>query len=138
MSVDTRMEHIMTLLESPLTLEAMQWARLDYIDNVRPIDDTDAPCLEEIRQVLERHGALSRFGVALLHSHFEVAADEMMLETTDTVKRVHLVQPVKRADVEAEGFTVQTTIVGFDEHGFHQNCGCRPMVQGHGHPNITV
>jgi hypothetical protein len=120
-----------------VNLEVMQWSKLDYIDDVRPIDDSDGACLEEIRQVLQRHGALARFGVSLLHSHFDLADDEMMLETTDQDKREHLVRPVKRSWLESEGFTVQTTVVCFDEYGYHQNCGCAPMTQGHGHPNTS-
>lgn len=116
-----------------IKLDVMQWGKLDYIDDVKPIDDADAPCLEEIRQVLEKHGALTRFGVSLLHSHFDLAEDEMMLETTDQDKREHRVRPVKRAWLEAEGFAVQTTIVSFDENGYHQNCGCAPLTSGHAH-----
>ncbi len=116
-----------------ITLEVMQWSRLDYIDDVRPIDESDAACLEEIRQVLEKHGALSRFGLTLLHSHFDLADDELMLETTDQQKREHRVRPVKRSWIEAEGFSVQTTVVSFDENGYHQNCGCAPLTSGHAH-----
>ena len=56
----------------PVHVAAMQWAVLDHIADVRPIDDSDAACLNEIREVLEKHNALQRFGVSLLHRHFEV------------------------------------------------------------------
>jgi hypothetical protein len=124
---------IQVLDTNSISLEVMQWSRLEPIDDVKPIDDADAPCLEEIRQVLEKHGALSRFGVSLLHSHFELADDEMMLETTNQAHREHWVRPVKRAWLEEQGFAVRTTVVCFDEHGYHQNCGCAPLTSGHAH-----
>jgi hypothetical protein len=111
----------------------MQWADLDHIADVRPIDDTDFECLEEVRQVLMKHDALSRFGVALLHNHFAIGEDEMMLETTDVERREHLVRPVSRTYPEDNGFTAQTTIVSFDENGLSQNCGCDPRTSGHHH-----
>jgi hypothetical protein len=118
---------------STLVLESVQWADLDHIADVRPIDERDAPCLEEVRLVLQKHNALDRFGMALLHSHFDLAEDEMMLETTDAERREHMVRPVKRSYPEDQGFTAQTTIVSFDEHGYSQNCGCDPRTSGHHH-----
>lgn len=116
-----------------VVLEAMQWSDLDHIADVRPIDDSDAECLEEIRAVLEKHNCLDRFGVTLLHSHFDLTDDEMMLETTDLERREHLVRPVKRSWLEERGVTAQTTVVSFDEHGYNQNCGCDPRATGHHH-----
>jgi hypothetical protein len=118
---------------STLVLESMQWTDLHHIANVRPIDESDAQCLEEVRLVLQKHNALDRFGVALLHSHFDLASDEMMLETTDAERREHLVRPVKRSYPEEHRFTAQTTIVSFDEDGYSQRCGCDPRTSGHHH-----
>ena len=118
---------------STVVLEAMQWSQLDHIADVRPIDDSDAECLEEIRAVLAKHNYLDRFGVTLLHNHFDVTDDEMMLETTDLERREHLVRPVKRSWLEERGITAQTTVVSFDEHGYSQYCGCDPRSTGHHH-----
>ena len=54
-------------------------------------------------------------------------------QTTDAECRQHLVRPVKRRYPEQNGFTAQTTIVSFDEHGYSQNCGCDPRSSGHHH-----
>ncbi len=83
--------------------------------------------------MLQKHRALSRFGVSLLHSHFDLAEDQMMMETTDLDEREHLVRPVKRSWLDAEGVTAQTTVVCFDEDGYSQNCGCDPRASGHHH-----
>jgi hypothetical protein len=108
-------------------------ADLDNIADVKPIGDPDAACLEDVRLVLARHNALDRFGIALLHNHFDLADDEMMLETTDAERREHVVRPVRSSYPADNGFTAQTTIVSFDEHGYSQNCGCDPRASGHHH-----
>ena len=72
------------------------------VDSVRQISDDDAACLREIRDVLARHGALDRFGVSLLHSHFGMAPDEMLMETTDESARVQTIRPISLS----EGFNV--------------------------------
>ena len=114
----------------------IQWQSLSDIDDVRPIDDSDAPVLDEIRAVLEKHGCLDRFGIALLHRHFDVRADELMLETTNVLAREHWVRPVDRAELAAKGFSAQSTIVRFDETGTAQYCACARDKDGHtgGHP----
>jgi hypothetical protein len=92
---------------------------------------SDAACLEEIRLVLTKYGNLDRFGIALLHSHFQVAEDEMMLETTDVEQREHRVRPVKKSQLEQAGLEPQTTILRFDERGASQYCACMRDKDGH-------
>ncbi len=58
---------------SQIVMEPMQWSALTHIDDVEPIGERDAECLEEIRLVLAKHGCLRRFGIALLHRHFRLA-----------------------------------------------------------------
>lgn len=116
-----------------LVVESMQWNTLRHIADVNPIDESDASCLEEVRRVLARHGRLERFGIALLHSHFSLDDDEILMETTDLEKREHLVRPVKRSSLEADGIAVQCTVIGFDKSSYHQICGCDPRASGHHH-----
>lgn len=73
---------------------------LPDIDEVAPLSSDDFVCIAEIRKVLEKHDALTRFGVALLHSHFPVAEDEILLERTDVANRVQTVQPVKKSELK--------------------------------------
>jgi hypothetical protein len=117
----------------------IQWQSLSEIDDVRPIDDSDAPVLDHIRAVLAKHGCLDRFGVALLHRHFDVGDDELMLETTDVSVREHWVRPVQRAELAARGFTAQSTILRFDDTGSVQDCACATDKDGHtgGHIGFT-
>jgi hypothetical protein len=43
--------------------------------------EQDQAVLDRIRDILFRHNKEERFGVALLHKHFPMAADERILET---------------------------------------------------------
>jgi hypothetical protein len=72
---------------------------LPDIDEVPPLSEADQPCLDEIRAVLVKHDALLRFGVALLHEHFEVADDEILVETIDVASRTLTSRPEKIADL---------------------------------------
>jgi len=116
-----------------MNIAAVQWSKLDHIADVRPIGDQDETCLKEIQDVLKKHGFLDRFGVALLHNHFDLSDEEIMMETTDLDNREHMVRPVTKAELKAEGITAQSTIVCFDENGMHQACGCDPRASGHYH-----
>lgn len=116
-----------------IVIESMQWSALTHIADVRPIGDDDAACLEDIRKALQKHGALQRFGLTLLHSHFDLADDETLLETTDLDRREQWVRPVKASFLEENGITPQTTVVAFDETGHRQFCGCNPRSSGHFH-----
>lgn len=114
-------------------VSAMQWSDLSHIADVKPIGDDDADCLNEIKDVLEKYGCLDRFGVALLHNHFELSSDEILLETTDVDTREQYLRPVKQSWMEENGVTAQTTVVVFDEQGYHRRCGCNPRASGHHH-----
>nr|QOJ67134.1 hypothetical protein [Pseudomonas aeruginosa] len=56
---------------------SLLWGEINHIDNVRPIDDEDLPCLNEIFEILKKHNCIDRFGVALLHKHFDLQEDEV-------------------------------------------------------------
>ncbi len=63
------------------------------IDDVRPVDETDQIIFDEVREVLERHAALHRFGLTLLHTHFEVSEDEVLVESIDKESRTLTLRP---------------------------------------------
>jgi hypothetical protein len=108
-----------------LEMAPMQWANLKDIDEVEPISEQDYGCLAEVREVLKRHGKRDRFGVALLHKHFDLADDEMLVECTNKQERVLTIKPVKAEDA---GNTVQTIWMLMDGEtkammGCRQSCG---------------
>jgi hypothetical protein len=116
-----------------LQVSPSQWRKLQHISDVRPIGDSDEACLEDIRQVLIKHGCLGRFGVSLLHNHFHLDDGEILLETTDVNTREQYLRPVSKAFLEENGITAQTTVITFDERGHNQRCGCNPRSTGHHH-----
>lgn len=76
---------------SQLTLETVQWSSLTDINDVQPLGESDRQILDEIRDVLVRHSGTNRFGVCLLHKHFEVAEDEVAVEYTNAEDRTSTV-----------------------------------------------
>ena len=81
-----------------LSVMPTQWARFDDIEDVEPLNDGDYACLAEVAAVLQKHGKRERFGVTLLHKHFEVEADEELVETTNVRGRTLTITPQKAGD----------------------------------------
>lgn len=71
-----------------LVLETVQWSALLDIDDVKPLKDEDYQVLEKIGAVLKLYGYEERFGVCLLHKHFDLAANEKLVEETDVENRL--------------------------------------------------
>ena len=65
-----------------VVLETIQWATLPHIHDVRPIGEKDHEVLNDLREVLQRHGYTHRSGICLLHKHFDVDSDECLVEYT--------------------------------------------------------
>ena len=63
------------------------------LDTVAPISADDLSCFEEIKAVLERHGKIDRFGITLLHSHFHMSGQEILLEKSNTASRTMVLEP---------------------------------------------
>jgi hypothetical protein len=74
-----------------LILETVQWSSLPDINEIERINAADRNVLEEIREVLVRHNHTDRFGICLLHKHFELAENEMAVEYTDVEGRTSTV-----------------------------------------------
>lgn len=70
--------------------------KLPDITEVVELNENDLPVMDEIYQVLKKHNALKRFGVTLLHEHFDVADDEVLIELTNRKSRTQTIQPVKK------------------------------------------
>lgn len=115
-------------LDTPraLAVTPVQWSMLRDIDEVEPLNNSDVPALREIREVLQRHGLTERFGVALLHSHFELGDNEVMVETADPVGRTLTLQPVHEKDV---GGSVVGTIWMLRDDPVHAMAWCRRFCE---------
>ena len=73
----------------------VQWSSLNDIDEVTPLNNTDEDCLQEVYKVLKKHGKQDRLGIALLHKHFDLQDNEIMLEVSDHENRELVTTPVK-------------------------------------------
>jgi hypothetical protein len=72
-----------------------QWNHFLNIADTPRLGDNDRACLDAVRDVLARFGCLNRFGVNLLHKHFEMEADEILVEFPNEVTRELVTRPVK-------------------------------------------
>lgn len=107
------------------------WATLPDIDDVKPIDESDLLMFNEIKEVLERHGATHRFGITLLHRHFDLAERECLLESTDVGKRRQVIEVTDVASLQ-DGRVIETQWA-FDGSGTLGCVGFCNYNMGHKH-----
>lgn len=72
-------------------------ASLPRFEEAQGLGPQDAEFVRDLVAVLARHGNLNRFGLCLLHDHFPLAADEVLVETNDSRART-LYAHVEKAD----------------------------------------
>lgn len=60
---------------------------LPRFEEAEGLGPRDAAFVRDLVEVLERHGNLDRFGLCLLHDHFPLADDEVLVETNDPAAR---------------------------------------------------
>jgi hypothetical protein len=83
-------------------------SRLPDLTEIEPLGAADDVCLEEVRAVLKRHGALDRFGITLLHDHFDVAEEELLVETCDPASRTLTIAPMTIAATDEGDRLIET------------------------------
>lgn len=85
------------------------YAALQNIEGVKGYDpEKDKTLFQDLRKVLEAHDAVDRFGVTLLHNHFEIESDEQMIETHDEQTRTLTLKPYRSLELK-EGEVLQET-----------------------------
>jgi hypothetical protein len=75
--------------------------QLRDINDVRRRSESNDACFAELRAVLEKHGCLDRFGVLLLHGHFPVNENEILVEECDQATRTLTIRPMSVDEVKA-------------------------------------
>lgn len=80
---------------SQISIHPMQWAKVEDLHNVAPLCDKDIECMKEVREVLRRHDKLDRFALHLIHKHFDLADDEILMEYSDPSIREQYFRPEK-------------------------------------------
>src|SRR6187402_2148813 len=117
-----------------IKVQSTLWGNLPDIDSVNEFSDLDTDCLRELRDVLKKYNNLDRFGISLLHTHFDIAEDEFLYETTDVHERTQLIRPVKIKDYEGrDDVSMMTTCLKLVEGQAISalRCGCLKDKDGH-------
>ncbi|GAW35227.1 hypothetical protein RA2_02287 [Roseovarius sp. A-2] len=119
-------------------MHAFQYNSLGDINDVEMLVPEDEAVLSEIRDILIKHGKLHKFGVNLLHRHFDLAADECLVEYTDVDQRIlksvvekrgqtAAVETMWRFDTDSAGmcvsFCTRTCSTWGSHHTHHQKTG---------------
>jgi hypothetical protein len=73
---------------------------LPDIHDVAALSTDDAPLMQDLYDVLRKHNALRRFGITLLHQHFELAHDEVLVESTNRQTRTQTIEPIKVCEIK--------------------------------------
>ncbi|MBE7498314.1 MAG: hypothetical protein HS117_25535 [Verrucomicrobiaceae bacterium] len=105
----------------------IQSRNLPDIHDLEPFCENDMACLDELRDVLAKHKATNRFGLHLLHSHFDLEPDEVLVEDTDVGTRVQTIKPIKRSEIPVDA---KYTSWRFDTHSVDSPV-CRISMQYH-------
>lgn len=68
--------------------------KLPHITEVKPLSEEDKITMEKLYIVLKEQNALNRFGITLLHEHFKINEDEVLVEFTDIKSRIQTIMPI--------------------------------------------
>jgi hypothetical protein len=68
--------------------------RVPTFEEVVPFNEAHQPCFDEIPRVLAKR-TLNRFGICLLHDHFLMGDDEILVETVNPQTRTMSLQPMR-------------------------------------------
>lgn len=99
---------------------------LKDIDEVEKLNDSDLKCINQVREILKQHQKEDKFGVLLLHKHFDIDEDEIMLESIDLKTRTLTTKPVKTSTLKNSSF-IQTVWAFSNEPSLNRSCqSCCP------------
>jgi hypothetical protein len=114
-----------------ITIQAMQWKPIIDIADTEGFGSQDAACFAEIRDVLSKYGLLDKYGMSLIHRHFEIDDDECLLEKIDVDTRTLCVAPVKKSELTPG--TTTTTMWKLAEGAVAATVACQCYVSSRGH-----
>jgi hypothetical protein len=106
---------------------------LNDVSGVQPISEEDKTCLAEVRDVLKKFGKLDRFGITLLHKHFDLLDDEILVESVDEENRTQVIKPMKRSDVDKMEGEILETMWSLEDNQVLMACKIKCVQQGGKH-----
>lgn len=104
---------------------------LPDILEAKPLGADDKPLVEDLISVLRKHNALDRFGITLLHQHFPIGDDEVLVENVDCKARVQTIQPLSKHELGDLNYT--ETSWRLDSGEPMMACMCVKMGDQHSH-----
>ena len=122
---------------TPLVVRPLQWSALPDLMEAGPLDAADNACLADVAAVLARHGKLDRFAIHLVHKHFEVGPDEVLIEFPDAESR-QLVTVVASRDDAADAIPTTWLLTGEDSGGVFCACASNPYFGGHTGGHVVI
>jgi hypothetical protein len=119
-----------------VSIMPMQWTPIDKLYAVPPLSDDDMECMAELRKALLKHNAVDRFAIHLVHRHFDMKDDEILVEYSDIVARTQTIRVEKTQDTLADG--TPTTWMLKDDVKPTTYCVCVPADnEQHGHEYVN-
>ena len=112
-----------------LAIEPLQWGKLADLHDVPPLQADDMECMKAIRSVLKQFGKLDRFALHLIHKHFDIADDEVLVEYSNAQTREQFFRPEKRDSADARDAVPTTWILKDIEAS--ALCVCARTENGH-------
>ena len=97
---------------------AMQYV---FVDAIEGFSDAEIACLNEMRDVLAKHGKLERFAVSRLRNDVYLEEKDFAMEYTDSNTRVQHMYP---HSWDTESFDYKLTNVRFDTNSYSACAGC--------------
>lgn len=91
-----------------LAIAPMQWANIADLHDVPALSDADFDCMRDIREVLLKHDKVDRFALHLVHKHFDLQDDEVLVEYNDAGPREQYFR-VEKATPEILENSIPTT-----------------------------
>ncbi len=78
-----------------LAVQPVQWGKLDDLEDIAILDDTDMECMAAVRDTLLRFGKVDRFALQLAHRPFDIKEDEILVEYGSAERRESFLRPEK-------------------------------------------
>jgi len=107
---------------------------IDEVENFDP--EKDQPLFDEIKAILAKHGALHRFGITLLHKHFDVFEGERMVEVCDHNARTLTLRPTREPLGKDETYVQTNWRFDTDSLLVNQLCFADCLKSGQKHKEI--
>jgi len=112
-----------------LAIQPMQWGKLEDLHDTAPLGKDDFECMKAVREVLMKFNKVERFALHLVHKHFDIADDEILVEYSNANTREQYFKPEK-ADSENARDAIPTTWILRDLEA-SVLCVCAKTENGH-------